>query len=147
MASRKIAKSNATPKKSRESKGVGLTDKFAEEFVAKLRAEGPVLPEGFSQDVDDKIRADWARRAGLVFLEKPFKEMMDAIANDRKTAVAFAAAADAIDKSAQRYTDLVRILRAARIRISVALCSRADLDDVIAKARSGKGQSGSALIH
>ena len=75
------------------------------------------------------------RRAALAYLARPWPEMTKGMEEDRETAVAFAAVAYCLDEHIEKYKHLTELLTAARARITVALCSRRDMNAVIAAAK------------
>jgi hypothetical protein len=126
-------KRNTKPAKTkRKGKSPGSWD---DKFVSKLLKEPPVLTDKQVSGIEHKIQRDAYRRTALVFLAKPFKEMAEKFAKDRKGAVAFADVAYGARAMAQRYKSLSDLLESASMRIEVALCSREDFREVLEEGK------------
>lgn len=111
-------------------------DEFADELLKKLESDDDLIEADFSDRVDEKFQRDAARRGGLLFLSKPWKEMADAIAKDRDLAVAFADVAVCLDESISAYKGLADLLVTAQTRINLALCGREDMQAVMEEAKA-----------
>ena len=78
-----------------------------------------------------------ARRAALVTLLEPDARLFRAVAEDRETAIAFADIAQCASAYSNRLRDVADLVDRAVTRINVALCTRGDMDSVVADARHG----------
>ena len=110
-------------------------DEFADYLFKKLESEQPQVPSDFSDSVDRRFQTNAARRVGLIFLSKPWKEIADGVTEDRALAVAFAKVSMHLDESITLYKGLVELLGTAKLRMQLALCARKDMDEVLAEAK------------
>ena len=76
-----------------------------------------------------------ARRFGLGVYTISGKHLIDQIKSNRTTAVAFAVAADRIEECVKATRTLADDLERAAWRMRVALCTREDMETVIAESR------------
>ena len=82
-----------------------------------------ILQPGEAAKFDKWLTADGpVRRATLVFLERPFKEMANKIEECPKTAEAMAALYHDLQESIPVYRELLRVLEAGEARMMLAFC-------------------------
>ena len=78
-----------------------------------------------------------ARRTALVTLLKSDDWLFRAVAEDRETAIAFADIAQCASAYSHRLREVADLVDRAATRINVALCTREDMDAIVAEARHG----------
>ena len=134
----------------RKAKGlVGFTDDQveamdAEEYGARmlhdLRTTKPAITEKDVETAESRYcdgpRGIW-RRAALMVLTKSGEWLLEEIAKDRKSAVAFADLAQGASEYAQTLRATAELVDAAVTRINLSLCIRRDMDAVIKEAAHG----------
>lgn len=84
------------------------------------------------------------RRAGLCMLLKSGKELTE-MAEDRKGAFAIAASATAAVFAAERLRGLAACMDSSAMRSRLALCNRADMQDILAEAEATFIENGSGV--
>jgi len=111
-------------------------DECCDKLFAGLETEPALLPPTYCEEVELGIQSDATRRAGLLFLTKPFKEMSEAISADRALAIAFADVSIHLEAAIERYKGLANLLQTAHTRMRLALCAREDMAEVLAQAKA-----------
>ena len=76
------------------------------------------------------------RRSALASLSRSGRQLIEAIENDRKAALALAAAELGIENYASRLRDLADLMDKASTRIVVALVWREDMTEILAEAKA-----------
>jgi len=74
------------------------------------------------------------RRTALAVLSRPCEHLFAQIESDRTTAVAIAAARASIADYLAHLAAVIETMKAAELRLTVALCVREDMETVIAEA-------------
>ena len=123
MAKRKISK---------------VSEARAEQLYARVKAEPAGITVAQLDVIEARLRdanEGVTRRAALVALTRPAAFIFDAVKNDRSSAVAFASVAQQGHEYAKFLTSLAQLIIAACTRVDVALCIRADMQDVINEAK------------
>ena len=123
------------------SKPLGTSPPSGDEKLFKrLRWAPAYITEDVAKSIEKKFAEDeggQCRREGLAVLTAPAAKLVKAIEGGYGDAVAFAQLADALDAYIRELTTSIDLLKGAETRIRLALCSRDDMDAVIAEARHG----------
>ncbi len=126
----------------RRSKAEGkISEQQALRLFDELEKQPPLLSREVVSAIEDKIRLDAYRHVALMFLSKPFKEMVKTFSTDRETAVAFADIAHGAHKASERYKSLSEFLETASTHINIALGIRPDMKQML------KGEGESTWLH
>jgi hypothetical protein len=108
-----------------------ISEQQALRLLDELEKQPPLLSRELVSAIEDKIKLDAYRHVALMFLSKPFKEMVKTFSADRETAVAFADIAHGAHAASERYKSLGEFLETASTHISIALCVRPDMKQVL----------------
>jgi hypothetical protein len=124
-------------------------DTFSDVIFERVRTSPATLSEAEMRELEEAVRADhfgYARRGALGVLTQTGAEIINAVAEDRPTAVAFADLLNRITAYRNALTDLLDLLRQAEARLLVALANRDDMQEVMAEAGNGaRKEPGSEL--
>lgn len=80
------------------------------------------------------------RRTALAVLKQSGKELIDSIKDDRDCAVAFADAGMRAGDYAKKLEAFSEFMKTASVRISLALCTREDMSEIIKEAEKDRGE-------
>ena len=129
----KASNSIAKGKKSR------VTDKEADRIFNQLKKAPATCIEDDVGDIDRDLmtgNAGVMRRVAIMLLTKPGKFVIDLAKGDRAHAVSMAEGMLSIRHEVKRLRELADIMQSAEMRMGVALCIRADMQEILAEAKA-----------
>lgn len=137
-----ISKHSTKPQKSERSmtfKQIGRlpSGEFSDAFFAKLESESdPVLTMAALEKMEEFVtKSRTSRRAAILYLTRPWKDVATCVEKDRRLAVAFANLVACLDEDIKTYKALVSIMESARARMLSSLCLREDMDAVMLEGK------------
>lgn len=112
-------------------------DEFAEKITALAEHKGPALTV---EDMDAVERV-WEtqmpmRRCALVMLTKPFAWLCEQVEADRDVALTVAEVHRALSEGAGFYQMVANLMEQALAQTMLALCTRADMDALLAEVEA-----------
>lgn len=122
----------------------GLTDRQAMQLLQKIKKSPPLASEQDAFELDRSFREDCngvMRRMILVMLTKSGRELVENVGKDRAFAVALADVYQHTRGCIERHEALMDLLKAAELRMMIALCTRGDMQQVIDESAASTPQS------
>lgn len=122
----------------RNSTGYRPSDREINRLFSQLENAGPLMSEEELETLDRDFRSVSnvrKRRASFYFLTLSGADLMQRIVSDGDCAVAAAAVAQFAKGYGEYLHGIANLVESARTRIEVALCNRADMPDILARAR------------
>lgn len=100
---------------------------------AELKSEkNPPLTKALCDQIEEFMaESHTTRRAGLLYLTRPWKETSKSIEKNRGFAVATANVVFCLEETIDRYENIAKLLESSRARMLAALCSRKDMKAVM----------------
>ena len=135
------SKAHAPAKAPRRSR---ITALEADEFFKQFEASPAVISREDFNDIERAITKGsdvTTRRVGLGMLMLSGRELVKAVA-ERDSAVAVATAAECARHAAGRLRELAKMLDTAEIRMTLALCNRPDMTELIAEEKADFAEGG-----
>ena len=135
---------------SKAAKKTSRAGKRDEAALEKLLRDFDAQPARITNEQLDKIEADFlglsnrrSRRSALLSLTMSGMELIKTVTGDREDALAWAVASTCIHDYVSRLREFADMMEGASTRIGVALCSREDMQAVIAEAEIEASRHGS----
>jgi hypothetical protein len=118
-------------------------------FAEKLFRDFDAQPAQLTKEQVDKMEANFtgpsrqrSRRAALATLALSGKELTRNVTSERDSALALAVARVSIEEYASHLREFAEMMESAGTRIGVALCSRDDMNELLAEAKTEAEDSG-----
>lgn len=97
---------------------------WRDNFNALSQEKGPKILPGVDAEIEADMSGEgnaFARRVGLSYLTKPFREVAQGMGEDRETAEMWLDLANRVDASAKAHREVARLLEMAHARMLTAL--------------------------
>jgi hypothetical protein len=139
---------NSTPNETRNSKtwtpeerekieaGEIDDEVFAQRLFEQIESSPSLITNEQLDLIEDRIKKDSSRRAALALATLSGSDLCQKINEDRETAIAIASVKIAAEDARLRYQQLADLLDQLKIRVSIALCGREDMDAILETARA-----------
>lgn len=115
-----------------------MTEEEADNILDEFNKQPAQITEDEMRQIEAAVQRDndgIARRAALGALARSAKELMDVAERDRGVAISLAVMADSIRTYSKRLDSLRSMMDSAATRISIALCIREDMSEILEEAK------------
>ncbi len=112
-------------------------DVFATRIFEQTQAAPAWLKRDQLEELESVIQRDSIRRAALLFATMTGNELCEKIQNDRDFAVSASAVHLRMKEAKERYHELADLIDNVSTRISIALCGREDMREVLQEGEAG----------
>lgn len=111
-------------------------DIFCDRLFEQLEAAPPFFDKEEMYKLEESIQRDQMRRASFAIASLSGKELCEKVVEDREFAVIAGGVLSELGAIKERYQQLTNIFSGLEGRLMIALCSREDMNEVIAEGKA-----------
>lgn len=111
-------------------------DVFCDRLFEQLEASAPLFDKEEMYEIEESIQRDQMRRVAFAIASLSGKELCEKIVADRDFAVIAGGVLSELGAVKERYQQLMDIFSWLDGRLMIALCSREDMNEVIAEGKA-----------